>query len=188
MNDTNTDLDKMAVTESYEDVKGLIVDACAKASKRYHVEFDDLLGVAYQSFLNSYYIYYDESRGTSFSTWIAFSLRFDLINFVKKELKHRVGHEDIDSHDGDAEYMPIQRPSHFLFDLLDGLSQDARYVAKLTVDPPQEVLKDLQTNGKSNSPYRLMLRIKRFLEGAKWDKGRIRQTIDEIKLAVAATS
>jgi hypothetical protein len=79
---------KIAIEETFEDVKLLIWDTVNSFHRRNGGDLEELLSDAYFIFILSYWDH--DQKKSSFSTWLTNRLKWGLAGFRRKELRDRV--------------------------------------------------------------------------------------------------
>lgn len=176
----NTLLHKDALAETYEDVKRMIYKLVHRFSARYCMSFEDLIGEAHCSYIKAFETYKPET-GTLISTWVYYRIWHDLTNYVKKENRYR-GYEEINE-----EIAGFAPPVSELNDILEGLSEEARTIVRLTLDVPQD-LQTLYKLNKARTPTKIRDCISEHLQDLGWAITQIETAYNEISQALKKTA
>ncbi len=175
-----------AITETYQDIAPLVKATAWWFTTRCGGDINENLAEARLLFIQAYRAYGPQYRGGNFRGWVRQFIWHRLTSKLRQEERYRQrrnGHGDPVRIDLDR----IGRASH-CWDLLKWqaeLSEDARTVLRLALDPPMP-LHDLcePRKGRALGPV-ARARLKRHLtQRLGWSSGRIVRTFTEIGTAL----
>lgn len=172
-----TALHQDILNETYEDLKDLIYDQAHKKSRLFHMPFEDALSHAHFSYVRAVAAYKD-GTGAKISTWVAFCLHNDLINFLKREYKH-YSYEQLEE-----ELTGGDEVNFFVEEFTEGLSDQARTVVQLILETPEELNMLLHWDGARNKSG-VLRTVKGYLSDLGWVAHEIKDSLEEIRQALS---
>lgn len=144
---------------------------------RYPIPYEDAMSEAYVAFMAACRTF-DPSRGTQFSSWVYFNAWTHLKTIVMKRSSDRLVFQEIREEEGGTE-MPRQIPS---LEILQELSDDARLLAAMLLETPQELL------GLPMTPKQLLRKVKGLLvDRFGWTLSRTEKATTEIREALRSS-
>lgn len=156
--------------ETYASIELLLHNITHKFSAQYQLPYNDLL-----SYVHSIYPTiverYNPTKGTKFSTWVAFATRMSLITHTKKELRH-MGYEEINE-----EICGSECQSTFLIDLLEDISDDARYIVNIILNEKRSLSRMMQRKNVKQSKRYLKVLTMYLRDRMGWSSARIEDAI-----------
>lgn len=174
---TSTALQQHSFTETYHDVENLVYKTVHDFIARYGGEFEELLGEAHYGFVIAYRDYTEGK--TKFSYWIRFVVWKTLQERQRNQLRRRLPSVSLAAEEGQEGWEAETPHSGFcLMEFLDELTEDAKIVARLAVDTPLGLSKQMVAKGGSGTARRHVLR--NYLEGLGWTAERIKESFSEI--------
>ena len=116
------------------------------------------------------------------NAWIRLSVRRGLVGERRREARRNAllpRNYDYDVSSAAGQDQRIER-------LLIELSDDARHVVLLLIDPPVRLVErlSLQQRWREHDPATVLPILAKWLRGEGWTKGKIKQTFNEIREAV----
>lgn len=172
--------------EAYELVRGLIFDQVNKFQNRYGGDIDDLVGEAHLAFVQGHqeFITGKTLTGRDIKAPFATSIRrwvwYELFDAMRTRVRRSKIVQMTPIEEGQDFEAPA--PGFKVAALAEGLSEDARYVMSLVLDPPPQIEKTAEAKGGEPRNYRST--VKQFLTAEKWRSARIDAAFDEVKKAL----
>lgn len=167
---------RLNAEETYIEVENLIRKEVWRIIGKYGGDFDDLMTEASAIYLVAYDSF-GTSSGTKFTTWLVNNLRWGLIDKVRNRINHERRFSVIDDQQISKNYRDW-KPS----DLIDELHEDAKLVAKLVLDTPEEIMQVYM--GKGGQPRNFRSTIRDYLIEMGWTASRISESFAEIRQAL----
>lgn len=172
-----------AIAITFEEVKLLIWDTCHKFYRRYgnlNGTVEELFSLAQLSFMKAYHSY--TKTTASFATWVRWYIWHELLEYQRGDMRRnkaaKVTPTDMVENDNF-----IANQSNFkMIDFVDGLSEDAKMVVNLVLDPPDGLAAAMRKRGPGDG--RTKLSIEQFLLGFEWDSIKISEVFSEISTAL----
>jgi hypothetical protein len=168
----------MILEETYSDVHLLIYKITHRISIMYNYPFDDLIGEANRQFVKIF-DKYDTSKGTKFSTWLAFKLSFNLRNYLNLETPHRFHAEFTPEIYDNPDSFGVPLPPFFVPELKLELSPDAVRVVDLVLMAPDAYSSTCRWN-KAKTPLGVRQSLREHLLDIGWSSSRIDEAFKEI--------
>lgn len=169
-----------ALTETYNDVQNLIRNIVWSFIKKYGGEFDEYLPEANYQFIRAY-DYFEEGKGTKFSTFLYYVIWRRLISFHKYLHQLNSFETKIDYLE-ETDFYGAAKPSFLC--LLEELGNDARVIADLLLYPTEAFDEDVLSKGykprTEASRARVRKRISSHLQSLGWTIDQIREAFREI--------
>lgn len=166
-----------AVNETYRDVERLIYKLAWKAREQHGGHVDDYVSAGNEGFVDAYATY-DADKGACFSTWVYWK--------IKGAITHEARQNAMEQHTVNAgENIDLDiftEKTHFDFGrFVDDLNYDARVVAKMLIESPNEI-SDILHHKDIDSAVRngLCRRLKAF----GWSVARVSESFSEIREAL----
>ena len=170
------------LTETYEDLHNLIDKTAWEFWRSYGGDIDDLLAQANLIFIDAFDNYNSECD-IELSTWVASSVRWRLLDYMRKGNGDR-SHTRID--DIFVKTFPTTNKNFSVIELLDEMTQDAHIVLRLFFETPRDVVVDL-LGIKENMFYvqvAMRNRLRNRLRQMNWSMQRIKEAFGIIKKAI----
>ncbi len=164
------------IRQTYDDVQRLIHHTVNRFRRRNGGDRDELLSVANERFVAAYRKY-DVRRKTRFTTWVSNSIWYGLQTHQRREHPLRKGKRI----DLTLELLPERKLTDRLEELVSGLSEDAQFVTKLAINPPEEVRLVARCGRGENTPDGLRRGIRLYLREIGWDAERIELAFEEVR-------
>lgn len=172
------------VTEEFYEVRKLIW----KLSKGMHyhigetIPLEDLFGAACIGFMEAYNTF-EPHRGHQFTGWVYWKVMSQLRDYVRKEIKHRQKLKDYAEHKENSSISSSSNPEHAI-DIIDQLSDNAKCIAKLVIDMPNDLARAMRADTKYCSGHHIKTGLRQYLLGIGWENHTISQSFNEIKEAL----
>jgi len=165
-----------AIGETYADVEDTIEIAVRKFVRRYGGDYDEIRAEANWFFLEAYYDY-EADRGASFATWVQYRITMRLLD----QYRTRLYKLSLAKDDPRRQRESVQRPqSFYLWDFVDGLTEDGAFLVGLLFNMPAEIkLTLLQLEGDNPAYY--YAAIKEYLMDLGWDVDRVLDAYVEVR-------
>ena len=170
-----------ATTETYWDIKNLIFDTVWKFQQRYGGDFDEMVAEANLIYIQAFLSH--NPNKSQFSTWLRFILWKGLIDFkrfIREENKHiKIEHfEEIEN------FYSYPAPLYIPFwDLVSGLSDDAKTIVQLILEPPEIMQSAALKKGTAPCNVKRALRIHlSYILG--WSANQIKESFAEITAVI----
>lgn len=171
-----------AIAKAFEDVRLLIWDTCHKFYRRYgnlNGTVEELFSVAQLSFMKAYHSYTEKS--SSFATWVRWYIWHELLELQRGDMRRNKAAKVTPTDMVENDY--VAPHSNFnMVDFVDSLSEDAKMVVNLVVDPPEGLAAAMRRRGPGDG--RTKLSIEQFLSGFEWDSFKISEVFSEITTAL----
>ncbi len=166
-----------AATETYFDIKKLIFDTVWKFQQQNGGDFEEMVAESNLIYMKCF-ISHNPNKG-QFSTWLRFHLWHGLIDFrrfIREENKYiTIQHiEEIEN------FHLYPAPAHIPFwDLLSELSDDAKIIVSLILEPPGIMQSAALKKGTAPCNIKTALRIHlSYILG--WSANQIKESFEEI--------
>ena len=176
---TTATLRKDALTETYEDVRGLIFETCWKFQKGHGGDIEELIAEANKLFVLAYDSY--DNKKSQFTTWLVSSIKNGLKRFVQTEW--RQSHPSLSRVKEHNPYQEYEYTESFsVLELLDEMEKDAHIIMQLFLDTPRELfVSAVSSDGKPKHIQVCMRkRLRNRLRQMGWTIRRITKSFDEI--------
>jgi len=163
--------------ETYLEVEDLIRKEVWRICKKWGGDFDELMAEGQAVFMAAFDSYSADS-GIQFTTWLVNQIRWTLTDQVRSRIGRNKRFEQVDDQQiagGYRDWKPA--------DLLDDLHEDARLVAKLVIDTPEEIARIYFAKG--GQPRNLRSTIRDYLVDLGWTTVRIAESFREIGRALS---
>ena len=180
-----------ARTDTYNDLKKMILGLAYRYAIQHGEAFTEYLSLANLTFLKCFE-WYDDSKKMMFSSFVYQKICFAFADHQRDKIRRSQQQENWIGHqtttDVDATVDP--RNTFFLVDFFDELTEDAKTVAKLTLDSTEirHALSEMTTvKNPSDGTIRRHTRqaIQNMLSDLGWTASRIRKTFEEIADALS---
>ena len=177
------------IDDTYAEVERLVYSAVHRFIRRHGGDFDDLVGLANQVYMDSY-DGYDPSKG-SFSNYLWVNITRRLQDFCRAERSRK--EVSLSSPCGNGrgvigDFIEDRRAGTD-FDLAEfarRMTEDAKTVIELVLDAPED-LKEI-AEGKGGHYYNFRSSLRGWLHSRKgWSVKRISEAFEEISEVLAAT-
>jgi len=177
----NSKLHKEILTETYEDMRGLVSETAYRFWKTYGGDLDDLKAQANLIFIHAVDDY-DSSR-SQLTTWLVFRINKRLLDYMRRG--YVPTHSSIgDGHDDDFQFELKSNKNFSVMELLDEMEQDACIVLCLFLNTPKEVVETIFNNKNFRLDHtggKMRNRLRSRLRQLGWTMKRIRKAFEEIK-------
>lgn len=172
------------ITDTYRDVEYLIHHICHLFKEKHGGDFDDLLDVANQVFMDVYRGFREGSA--PFTSYLSTCVYRRLLDEKRRSMRIKTisisgsgRKNDYEEGRGDIQLEDKSTPtSSPLNDLLDGLSEDAKVIVSLVLETPPEIAKIIE--GKGGHPKNVRSTIRQHLTEMGWAYTRIAESFQEI--------
>lgn len=166
------------MTESFLDVELLIKHTANKFVARYGGEVDEAIAHGNLMFVEAYDSW-DRSRG-KFTQWLYFLMWRTLLEQVRRQTMRNARHKRVKF---DEDGLCTESRAHWLGDLLDGLSEDARTIVSMVLDTPMD-LKIALAQRSVDSKQNTKGAFREVLQDMGWSKDQVYKAFDEIREAL----
>lgn len=176
----NEYLRREILTETYEDMKKLIVGVTYKFWLLHGGDFEDLKGQANLLFIKAL-DRYDPER-SALTTWITIRIEKGLLDYIKRDYRFSC----ISISDELVECCPAF-PNFSVMDLIDNLGQDAHVVLSLFLSTPREILSSIRDEKVRTNHVASCIknRLRNRLRQMGWNRRRIVKAFNEIKVVTS---
>jgi DNA-directed RNA polymerase specialized sigma24 family protein len=168
------------VMETYQDVENLLYHISNRFQRRHGGDIEELEGEAKVAFMRAYRTF-DPSHGAQFPTYL-----YHVVwnHFVSTFCKGRLKVVSLDQMTEDTNYQAPDKasPSFRIWELLEGMSEDAAVVVNLVFQSPAELAE--AAAGKGNQPRNWRSSLRTYLKSMGWKETRITTIFNEIAIAV----
>lgn len=172
------------ITDTYKDVEYLIHHMCHLFQEKHGGDFDDLLDVANQVFMDAYKGF--KEGAAPFTSYLSTCIYRRLLDEKRKSMRIKTisisnsgRKNDYEEERGDIQIEDKSSPkSSTLNDILDGLSEDAKVIVGLVLETPPEIAKIIE--GKGGHPKNIRSTIRQHLTEMNWTYTRIAESFQEI--------
>ena len=168
----NTQLRQDILTETYKDMKGLLIHIAKAVYASYGGDLDDLISQASLIFLEVLGDY--DVKRAGMSTFLTITVSRRLFYYARKNLQP--SYLSID--DVVQKSVFKKEPNISVMDFLDEFSSDALVVLSVFFETPKEIFAHLSEG--PNLQYHMRNRIKNKLRQMQWTTRRIKKTFREI--------
>jgi len=178
--------EQLAVSVTYQDVTGLLTDACRKAVTRYGGDFDDYFSEAKLAFLSATRSHRERGGNMDFTTWLLRVVWFALKDVVKRKMRrHNSRPTEALSAEHAATLTDAQPVPGQFSEFLEDLSEDARLAVQLCLEMPEEIARIAAAKGDTDCNRRSTLRgyLKDTLG---WSSARVAECFGEIRDALVS--
>lgn len=172
-------LRKDALTETYQDMEGVMKDACSYFLKRYQapVSFDEVFSECCLAFVEAFDNYQKDKA--SFSTYLVTRMRGRYKDLIRNRVRKNINALDIYKIDIEG-----RKPAESFWESIYlELSNDAQFVVELLIYTPSNLQKII--NFKGGTSQNITSTIRKYLREIGWTFHKIKKTFDEIKRAIA---
>lgn len=167
-----------AVVDTYEGVKLLIYKVAQKYAAINNVPVDEVISAAHMIFMKAFHYHYRPKTGkrpATFSTRLHNSLQWELVDYMRKESKHR-GHLEVNEELVGA----TDTDTNFRVALESELSDDAKHIVRLILDTPDDINALFKWEGVTSRKGCLRA-LKEHLEDCGWGARRIAESFNELR-------
>lgn len=171
------------LTETYQDMRRLILSNAWKFWKIHGGDLDDLIAEANLIFVDACDSY-DPGRGAQLGTWISFRIKKRLISYMRKKGSGYGSHTSIDDHFEIPCTLLDYRGNNFsVMELLDEMEHDTWIVLELFFETPRNILVKIRNkhNRIDHVQAALRNRLRNRLRQMGWTRRRIEGAFDKIK-------
>lgn len=170
-------MNNTALTETYAEVREAVVGTARKFQARYGGDSQELLAQANLLFVTAVRDYLPD-RG-QFLPWLRFRVWTGLAEMTREELRrHKSRNSGLD-----VDTIPRKAPSGLTALLVD-LSNDARALIALLLDPPPAALFNARVFGSPRVPDNLFDGVCTMLSACGWGDERLDLAIREVEEAL----
>lgn len=170
-------VNKKAVTDTFDEVRGLVYSRINAFAKRVRADRDLLVSAGFLGFMQAYDTY-DPAVG-SFSTWVVYLVDRKLKDVIRDLVRKRPKTSDPEALDASNHSRRVWMRRLWLQDL----SEDARTAALAVIEPPIDVEVILAGLGPP-TPGNLRQAVREFLKEKGWPERRIRAAFFEVQQAL----
>lgn len=172
-------LTRDAMGETYNDVRGLLVDTCCKFQEKYGGDLEEYISETSDYFCRAF-LKYRKNKRAQFTTWVRHRVWLNLLeNYRRQQMRNkripRTGYDP-------DNYVAPPSPEFNLQDLLGALSEDAATVVQLVLEEPVEFT-ELLKRQRGRRDTKLQTYIQDCLDG--WSRRRVENCFQEIREALA---
>lgn len=165
-------------TETYQDLQALIKSMARRFCQAYNMPLDEGLSLAHEAFLESF-LSFQSNRG-KFHSYVCQKILSKLYEWNRTTVRRNIL--------GPRENVPMEtltekQQQQWLVDFLDSLTEEARMVVQLVLDPPRDIIHCLIEKGDA-TPARWRSAIKEFLSDMGWTREQVTKTFSEIRKAL----
>lgn len=155
-------------TVPYEDVRGMLTAIALHFSKSLRTDYRELIGICYEAYADCTSAF-DPGRG-EFRKFLSTVAYKKLIDHLRKERRWFSRTTISDS---------FVAPGRGFMDVMtDELSDDARELLAVLIDPPDEALPQ---KGSHNSGLCLLRAVRGLLYAFGWGRDRVREAVRELR-------
>jgi hypothetical protein len=158
---------------------GYIKTLARKFKERYGADYDELLSEADTIFMRAVRTHNPERR---FTNWLGFLLMKLWMENMRRRAMRNTRLPCVWK-DMSRVRQPVQ-PSFDILGLLDQLSDDAKTVVKLVIEPSPNIDLNVAERGGKDTPRNVRCAVKEHLRDLKWTWKRIRESFQEIERAL----
>jgi hypothetical protein len=169
-----------AMTETFNDLHGMILDLVKRFCDRYRMDFFETRSLAYEAFVESFDGRYNPKRGT-FTTYVAQKVLSKIYEAHRTLMRRNVL-------DGERRvYLDLSliadtnQDKHFK-EWVESLHGDAKTVVELVTDAPKEIVHAMVTN--YNHAPKVREAVREYLEDIGWNASRIADSFSEVSEAL----
>lgn len=168
------------IAETYDDVQNLMFKCCHKFRKSFGGDFDDLLSIANEVYMESYEKF-EYGAGATFGSYLWTNIWRRLQDNYQYEQRRKMVPLDAKSASGTSYADLVEDRPHREFslaDFADGLSEDAMTVIKLIIETPEDLAR--MATEKGGTPRNWRSSVREWLASAGWGSEKIADSFDEI--------
>lgn len=164
----------------YEELEGLINQACHHHLVKYGGDFEELKAVANLIFPQAIEAY-NPQHGTKIQSWVMLQIERGLLMMLRKQMRDTA---NASAYAEAKVYAGATHEDHHekWIDLQDGLSAHADYLLKLCTDTPPNLKEQLSKQTFPNRSADAVIR--QWLTRANWTLKQIKESFDEIRKAL----
>lgn len=163
-----------AISLTYSDVEKLLQSLCWRFCRRTGAPFDVAMSEANAAYVAAYNSY-QPGRGSTFATWVRRRVDYALREFARQHANDRLAKTRRFGPSEDT----ADRERFDLTRFAEELSNDARTVIRLAIEPPTDVMLSAHTS-YGPCPSGLKKGILEFLADIGWTAQRIGESFREI--------
>lgn len=175
----------MFAEETYFDVSDMLDATTKKFMRRFNRfpdQYEELRADANTYYLEAYRSFRSDG-GLSFRRWVFKRVWFGLLDSIRKEAFRaaRLKKNPLP----DENELPTHQQKFSLLELLDELSEDARTIVELVLDPPLDVRLHVECRRqKKTTRNNVVASFREYLRDLGWSARRIADSFDEISAAL----
>jgi DNA-directed RNA polymerase specialized sigma24 family protein len=171
---------RTAAEETWLDLQGLKNSVILKFQQKYGGSWDDWESEAHEIFMKAWERFNPEKG--KFSTWYGFFLHKLFMEKVRRQAMFHARHQQVYTN---LEGYTKPSKSFDCMAFLKDLSEDAKLVAMLVLDTPNDVkLAVLERNRNESIRNKMLDSITEFLTDLGWKEERVFSTFDEVSGAL----
>lgn len=176
---------QVAAAETYLDVEKLLHNVVWKFQRRYGGCHEELMAEANYCFMERYRNA-DPVYGAKWTTWLTRKLWYALLDYMNRKMRYCAKFPKGSQKDNEYSLQHLKSRESFDKDgFLDELSEDARLVATLALEPPPDVLINSQEGYKTENGCKIEMALIEFLRDLGWATKRIFESFEEIRKALS---
>ena len=177
-------LREAVLTETYKDMRGLVIQTAVNFHKRYGGDLEELISEANLWFILS--VDTHDPKKAKLSTWIVVSVWRRLLCFMTKE--YRQSHQPLNTSNEEEEEETQNDPEakkefRLILDIVGDLDESAKEVLWLLIEPP--VALDAEFTRWKYRPKHVRQDLRRFLcQRMNWTVKEVRTAFREIEMII----
>ena len=173
----NAILRKEILSETYEDMQGLIFETAWRFWNSHGGDIDEYIAEANLLFIKAFDCY-DESK-SKLTTWVVTTINNGLRDFIRTEYRQ--------THVSMSDEFESQSSKGFsVMELLDEMERDCHTIIQLFLETPQEILLSALADKNRRGVKGLAKnRLKNRLRQMGWTICRIKKAFEEIKTVIS---
>jgi len=185
-----------AIAETLEDTKPMLWELVHLTHRKCPwKELEDLFSQSTLLFMQAF-VSFDRSKDTSFSSWLYTKVYYGLLDYVKRDVyrakPYRGGRTsgnikscDMQEAERTNAAFSSPAPSFFLVELLEQLSEEARVVVTIALEPPPGLQEAMLADNPNPSGPSTRRGIRQYLLGLGWTGKQVSECFREIKMALS---
>ena len=175
--ETSLILQKDILSETFENMRGLINEATYQFYTEYGGNFKELQAEAHLLFILAYNSH--KKSKAKLSTWICFRIKKGLLDYIRNKYKEVPSNVIENKEEELLRYSRTKKnPVFSTMEFLDNLKDDAQVVVNLVWNPPEDIY--YANSKKGNHPCHTKLLLKNYLLKLGWTGKRIKESFSEI--------
>lgn len=176
----NSVLAKDVMTETFTDLQDMIMDIVHRFCRRYRMDFEEVKSLAHEAFVECFGGGYNPKRG-AFSTYVYQKVVSKIYEAHRTMMRRHILGKIVNQNPIFLEDNRMKNDLRFI-DWMQDLPEDARTVAKLTLDGPKEIVWAFLVH--PHHPEKIRNTVQEYLEDIGWTAERISESFYELAEAL----
>lgn len=172
----------------YEDLSHVLDTTAGGFARRFNQDYEEARSFANLVFVQEYPRYL-ANPVQAFDTWLRYTVWNQLIDNLRKSMAKQRQPEGGWVTGNEALAMVADRasvdPEERMEELTESLSEDARLIAKLVINPPEEIEQKVEERGGKPGNTRKVIR--HYLKKQGWSSARVSNAYEEIRGSITVS-